>query len=89
MVLEPVLLGPMVGESALLVDGPNHPSSSGSFSPSDRLPAAQFLSWRRRLMRQGGEEGALDWLLDVVAGVPPSRLPGFHLHPEEIGRAHV
>jgi release factor glutamine methyltransferase len=43
--------------------------------------ATEFMAWRQHLMAQGGERGALDWLLDVAAGLPRSRLQALKLHP--------
>jgi release factor glutamine methyltransferase len=45
------------------------------------LPANEFMAWRQQLMGQGGERGSLDWLLDVAAGLPRSRLQALKLHP--------
>ncbi|MFI0402212.1 MAG: peptide chain release factor N(5)-glutamine methyltransferase [Cyanobium sp.] len=50
-------------------------------SPMERLTGAELLSWRQDLLRLGGEARALDWLLDMVAGLSPSGLQTFRLHP--------
>lgn len=38
------------------------------------LSASDFLRWRQDLKCQGGEPGAVDWLLDAAAGVSPAHL---------------
>ncbi|MFM7640938.1 MAG: peptide chain release factor N(5)-glutamine methyltransferase [Cyanobium sp.] len=47
----------------------------------ESLLATEFMAWRQHLMAQGGERGALDWLLDAVAGLPRARLQALKLHP--------
>ncbi|MEB3258975.1 MAG: peptide chain release factor N(5)-glutamine methyltransferase [Cyanobacteriota bacterium] len=48
----------------------------------ERLSGAELLSWRRKLLRLGGEGHALDWLLDMAAGLSPSGLQALRIHPD-------
>ena len=45
----------------------------------ESVPAQDFLTWRQRLQRLGGDPGALDWLLDAAADVSPSHLQALRL----------
>jgi release factor glutamine methyltransferase len=47
----------------------------------ERLTGAELLSWRQDLLRLGGEAQALDWLLDMAAGLSPSGLQTLRLDP--------
>ena len=47
----------------------------------ERLTGEELLSWRRDLLRLGGEGQALDWLLDMAAGLSPSAFQTLRLHP--------
>jgi release factor glutamine methyltransferase len=47
----------------------------------ERLTGEELLSWRWELLRLGGEGEALDWLLDMAAGLSPSGLQTLRLHP--------
>ena len=48
----------------------------------ERLTGAELLSWRRDLLRMGGEDHALDWMLDMAAGLSPSGLQTLRIHPD-------
>jgi release factor glutamine methyltransferase len=48
----------------------------------ERLTGEELLSWRQDLLRLGGERQALDWLLDMTAGLSPSGLQSLRLHPD-------
>ncbi|MEB3306007.1 MAG: peptide chain release factor N(5)-glutamine methyltransferase [Cyanobacteriota bacterium] len=47
----------------------------------ERLTGTELLSWRQDLLRLGGEAQALDWLLDMAAGLSPSGLQTLRLDP--------
>ncbi|MFM7464633.1 MAG: peptide chain release factor N(5)-glutamine methyltransferase [Cyanobium sp.] len=47
----------------------------------ERLTGAELLSWRQDLLHLGGEAQALDWLLDMAAGLSPSGLQTLRLDP--------
>jgi release factor glutamine methyltransferase len=47
----------------------------------ERLTGEELLAWRRDLLRLGGEGQALDWLLDMAAGLSPSAFQTLRLHP--------
>ncbi len=46
------------------------------------ITALELLAWRRRLLALGGEAAALDWLLDLGAGLRWSQLQALWCHPE-------
>ena len=48
----------------------------------ERLTGAELLSWRRDLLRMGGEGHALDWMLDMAAGLSRSGLQTLRIHPD-------
>lgn len=76
-----------------------HPSSKPSLpdrftSPpitpcAEIVPVSTFFSWRQALLAQGGEQGALDWLLDAAAGLSRSRLQLLRLHPNSSVHLHA
>ena len=46
------------------------------------ITASELLAWRRRLLVLGGDAAALDWLLDLGAGLRWSQLQALWCHPE-------
>jgi release factor glutamine methyltransferase len=64
----------------LPVDRPSPAEDRFRFAP-ECLPVSDVLPWRRELQHLGGEPGALDWLLDVAAGVSAAHLNALRLHP--------
>jgi release factor glutamine methyltransferase len=52
------------------------------------IKASELLGWRRRLLALGGAASALDWLLDLGAGLPWSQLQALWCHPEAEVRLH-
>ncbi len=56
------------------------PPAAGPDAPL--ITASELLAWRRRLLALGGDGAALDWLLDLGAGLRWSRLQALWCHPE-------
>ena len=52
------------------------------------IKASELLGWRRRLLALGGAATALDWLLDLGAGLRWSQLQALWCHPEAEVRLH-
>ncbi|MCP9835083.1 MULTISPECIES: peptide chain release factor N(5)-glutamine methyltransferase [unclassified Cyanobium] len=52
------------------------------------ITASELLGWRRRLLALGGEATALDWLLDLGAGLRWSQLQALWCHPQAEVRLH-
>lgn len=50
--------------------------------PVDRVSGEQILAWRRRMLRLGGAAAEIDWMLDLAAGLPWTRLQTLRLEPE-------
>ena len=46
------------------------------------LNAGELLTWRRVLLKGGGEASDLDWLLEMAGGVGWQQLQQLHLHPQ-------
>jgi release factor glutamine methyltransferase len=55
--------------------------AEGLPATAEDLLGSDVLSWRQERKGLGGEPGALDWLLDVAAGVSPVGLRAMLLHP--------
>ena len=56
------------------------PPADGPDAPL--ITASELLAWRRRLLVLGGDAAALDWLLDLGAGLRWSQLQALWCHPE-------
>jgi release factor glutamine methyltransferase len=52
------------------------------------ITASELLAWRRRLLALGGDAAALDWLLDLGAGLRWNQLQALWCHPEAEVRLH-
>lgn len=62
------------------------PPAGGPDAPV--ITASELLVWRRRLLALGGDAAALDWLLDLGAGLRWRQLQALWCHPEAEVRLH-
>jgi release factor glutamine methyltransferase len=52
--------------------------------PALQVSGSALLRWRRKLLSEGGDASALDWLLEMQGGLSWQQLQRLHLHPEAV-----